>query len=51
MEFQQHQAFIRSVEERIHTLRSMGKHDAGKRLEQQYGSLKVSNGKNEHDEM
>jgi hypothetical protein len=36
--------FLRTIEERIYTLRSMGKHDAAKRLEQQYNPLKVKIG-------
>ncbi len=44
VEFQQYETFLRTIEERIYTLRSMGKHDAAKRLEQQYNPLKVKIG-------
>ncbi len=42
MEFNQYETFLRSIEERIHTLRSIGKNDAARRLEQQYILLKVN---------
>ncbi|CAF3444628.1 unnamed protein product [Rotaria sp. Silwood1] len=41
VEFNQYEAFLRTIEDKIHSLRIIGKHDAAKRLEQQFISLKV----------
>ncbi|CAF3539694.1 unnamed protein product [Rotaria sordida] len=40
LEFSQYETFLRSIEDKIHSLRVIGKHDAAKRLEQQFVSLK-----------
>ncbi len=41
VEFRQHEAFLRSIEDKIHALRSIGKIEASRRLEQQFILLKV----------
>lgn len=41
VEFNQYEAFLRSVEDKIHSLRSTGKNEAAKRLEQQLVLLRV----------
>ncbi|CAF2858218.1 unnamed protein product [Rotaria sp. Silwood2] len=40
VEFTQYETFLRTIEDKIHSLRIIGKHDAAKRLEQQFISLK-----------
>ena len=42
VEFNQYEAFLRSVEDKIHSLRSTGKGEAAKRLEQQLVLLRVN---------
>jgi hypothetical protein len=41
VEFQQYEAFLHSIEDKIHALRSIGKNEAARRLEQQFVLLKV----------
>jgi hypothetical protein len=41
VEFNQYDALLRSIEDKIHALRSAGKGEAARRLEQQFASLKV----------
>ncbi|UJR26820.1 hypothetical protein I4U23_008133, partial [Adineta vaga] len=40
-EFNQYEAFLRTIEDKIHTLRSVGKTEAARRLEQQFHTLKT----------
>ncbi|CAF1590315.1 unnamed protein product, partial [Adineta ricciae] len=40
VEFNQYETFLRSIEDKIHTLRTVGKTEAARRLEQQFHTLK-----------
>lgn len=42
LEFNQYEAFLRSIEDKVHQLRSTGKNEAAKRLEQQLLLLRVT---------
>ena len=41
MEFNQYEAFLRSIDDKIHQLRTTGKNEAAKRLEEQLILLRV----------